>query len=116
MKRDDDYIRTLLIEAEASNDPYILALMTLKPSEDKLRRHVHAEWLADAGFFLEVNNGVFRITNQGHDYLAAIRNDTVWAKTKEGAAKVGGVTLNMMKDIAVSYLKKEIAEKTGLDL
>lgn len=56
------------------------------------------------------------MTNQGHDYLAAIRSDTMWNKTKEGAAAIGGVTIGMMKDIAIGYVKQEAKEKLGLDL
>jgi hypothetical protein len=56
------------------------------------------------------------MTNCGHDYLDAIRSDTVWAKTRSGAASVGGVTLGIMRDMAVAYLKREVSEKLGLSL
>lgn len=116
MKRDDDLIRDLLFEAEDSNQPYLLAGMALNPSESDLKRHMHAVWLSDAGFFKEVKKGVFRITNQGHDYLAAIRDDGVWKKTKEAASTAGGVGLSVMKDIAVAYVKQELATRLGLPL
>jgi len=116
MKRDDDLIRDLLFEAEASNQPYLLAVMTISPSEEELKRHMHANWLCDAGFFQEVNKGVFRITNQGHDYLAAIRDEGVWKKTKEAASSAGGVGLGIMKDIAVAYVKQELSSRLGLSL
>lgn len=60
--------------------------------------------------------GVYRITNQGYDYLAAIKNETIWGKTKSGSAKVGGVTLDMMKDIAIAYVKQEVSTKLGIEL
>lgn len=116
MVRDDDFIRDLLLEAESSSDPYILAPLYGGAAQEDTIRHVHAELLCDAGYFDSRNDGVYRITNQGHDYLAAIKNDTIWNKTKEGAASVGGVTLGVMKDMAVAYLKRELAEKTGLSL
>lgn len=116
MVRDDEYIRELLLEAEASDDPYFFAPLALSPSSDDLKRHVHANLLRDAGYVAEVHEAVFRLTNQGHDYLAAIRNDTIWQKTKDGASIVGGVTLGMMKDIALAYVKQEIADKTGITL
>lgn len=116
MKRDDDLIRELFFEAEASNQPYLLAIMTLSPSEAELKRHMHAVWLSDAGFFQQVNNGVFRITNQGHDYLAAIRDDGVWKKTKEAASSAGGVGLGVMKDIAVAYVRQELSTRLGLPI
>lgn len=116
MKRDDDYIRDLLFEAEASEQPYLLAVLVMSPSEADLKRHMHAVWLSDAGFFQEVNKGVFRITNQGHDYLAAIRDDGVWQKTKTAASTAGGVGLGVMKDIAVAYVRQELSDRLGIDL
>ena len=116
MKRDDDLIRDLLFEAEASKQPYLLAVMTLSPLDAELKRHMHATWLCDAGFFQEVNKGVFRITNQGHDYLAAIRDDGIWKKTKDAAATAGGVGLGIMKDIAVGYVKQELSTRLGIAL
>ncbi|WP_263626499.1 DUF2513 domain-containing protein [Xinfangfangia pollutisoli] len=56
------------------------------------------------------------MTAKGHDFLDAIRNDTVWNKAKSGAAAVGGMTLGMLKDLAVAYLKQETAAKLGISL
>lgn len=116
MKRDDDFIRELLFEAEASDQPYLVAVFVMNPSEADLKRHMHAVWLTDAGFFQEVNKGVFRITNQGHDYLAAIRDEGVWQRTKTAASTVGGVGLSVMKDIAVTYVRQELSERLGISL
>lgn len=116
MKRDDDFVRELLLEAESSGGPYLLAVMTMNPSEKDLKRHMHAVWLSDASFFQEVNKGVFRITNQGHDYLAAIRDDGVWQKTKAAASTAGGVGLGVMKDIAVAYVRQELSTRLGISL
>lgn len=100
MKRDDDLIRELLFEAESSDDP----LFGPFDDEDETG-YAHAILLCDAGFFHEVHSGIFRLTNQGHDYLAAIRDDGIWQKTKEAASTAGGVGLGVMKDIAVAYAK-----------
>lgn len=109
-------IRELLFEAQASDQPYLLALRTLAPSEADLKRNMHATWLSDAGFFQEEREGLFRITNQGHDYLAAIRDDGVWQKTKAAASTAGGVGLGVLKDIAVAYVKQELSNRQGLTL
>lgn len=116
MRRDDDFIRALLFEAEESRQPFLVAPISLRPSTEDLKRHMHAKWLADAGLFLEVNEGVFRLTNQGHDYLASIRDEGIWRKTKESAASVGGVGLSIMKDIAVAYAKQELSIKLGINI
>ena len=88
----------------------------MNPSAEVLKRHQHAELLCDAGFLLAVREGVYRMTNQGHDYLAVVRSDTIWKKTKSASAELGGVTLGIMKDMAVAYLKQEAKQKLGLDL
>lgn len=116
MKRDDDYIRELLFEIEASDEPYLIADLTLNPDPEDLKRCMHAKWLTDAGLFVEENDGVFRITNQGHDYLAAIRDDGVWQKTKAAASSAGGVGLALMKDIALAYVRQELSGRLGLKL
>ena len=64
----------------------------------------------------EVDSGIFRLTNQGHDYLAAIRDDGIWQKTKEAASSAGGVGLGVMKDIAVAYVKQELSTRLGMAL
>jgi Hypothetical protein (DUF2513) len=116
VKRDDDFIRDLLFEAEASDKPYLMAVMMLSPSEEDLKRHIHAKWLADDKYFEEVGSGIFRITNRGNDYLASIRDDKIWKKTKDTAASVGGVALGVMKDISVAYVKQELSTRFGLSL
>lgn len=116
MKRDDDYIRQLLLELEESNSLYLVAPLAMRASAEELKRHQHAELLCDAGFFEAVNKGIYRMTNQGHDYLEAVRSNVVWEKTKKGVASVGGATLGIVKDLAVAYLKQEVKAKTGIDL
>lgn len=116
MKRDDDLIRALLLEAEASEQPWLLANIHLSSPPGELRRHEHAKLLCDAGFFQEVRKDVFRITNQGHDYLAAIRDDGIWKKTKEAVSTTGNVSLGIMRDIAVSYVKQELTTRLGIAL
>lgn len=111
MKRNDDLIRDLLFEAEASDDPLF------GPFDDEDEKgYAHAILLCDAGFFHEVDSGIFRLTNQGHDYLAAIRDDGIWQKTKEAASSAGGVGLGVMKDIALAYVKQELSTRLGMAL
>lgn len=89
---------------------------TFDASKEEWNERYHVLMLADEGLVTEVGRGTFRLTSQGHDYINAIRSDNVWAKTKDGAAQVGGVTLGVMKDLATAYLKQEIAQKLGIVL
>ncbi|PTW61672.1 uncharacterized protein DUF2513 [Breoghania corrubedonensis] len=116
MKRDDDYIRQMLFDIESSDEPYFLAPAYISMSPEDEKKHQHAELLCDAGFLHQVGDGVYRMTNQGHDYLAVIRSNQVWEKTKEGAAAIGGASLGIIRDLAVAYVKKEAATKLGIDL
>ncbi|NKW71739.1 DUF2513 domain-containing protein [Rhodobacteraceae bacterium R_SAG10] len=117
MKRDYDYIRELLFEIEGDPSHIFLASLTIGASEEAAKKHYHAELLCDAGFLSKVNDGgVYRLTSQGHDYIEVIRDNSVWNYTKDGAKKIGGATLGMMAEIATAYLKREIAEKLGINL
>lgn len=116
MKRDDEFIRELLLEAEQSRRPFLYAPPSSNPSEADLKRHTHAQWLCDAGLFDEVNKGSFRIASQGHDYLNAIRDAAVWKKTITAVSDMGGVPLGVMKDMAIAYAKQEISTRLGLSL
>lgn len=50
-----------------------------------------------------------RITSKGHDFLDALRSDTVWNKTKEKMKEVGGFTLGIALEIAKEQIKKLIS-------
>lgn len=113
MKRDDDLIRALLIEAEETEDGLLIAILSLTPDSEDEKRYIHAKWLADDGFFEEVQSGVFRMKNKGNDYLASIRSEGIWQKTKATAADMGGVSLGVLKDIAVGYVKQEVSARLG---
>jgi hypothetical protein len=41
-----------------------------------------------------------RLTWEGHEFVDAVRDPEVWAKTKKGAEQVKGFTLDLLKDLA----------------
>lgn len=112
MRRDDDLIRSLMFEAEAANDWRLaeIGAIVLNPDPEASRRAYHLMLLCDAGLFTRVGDGVFRLTNAGHDWLTAVRDNTVWAKTKDAAQKVGGASLQLMGSIATGLVKQKLAE------
>ncbi len=55
---------------------------------------------------------VGKVTN----FLNSIRDPEVWKLTREGAAKVGGVGIEFLWEIAKAYGKQQIKEKLGLEL
>lgn len=48
------------------------------------------------------------LTPQGHIFIADIRNDTNWNKTKEVAKKVGSFSLDALMNIASSVIAESI--------
>ena len=116
MIRDDELLREMLFEFEAEEDWLVIYAQFLSMPKEERRKLGHLNLLEDAGLVVQVGDSTYRLSNSGYDYLAAIRSDTVWKKTKEGAAKVGGMTLGMMADLAVAYVKQEAAAKLGIEL
>ena len=53
------------------------------------------------------------ITWKGYDFLDAVKDDGVWARTKEVAHKAGGFTVEILLDIAKSILKANLGRLTG---
>lgn len=118
MKRDDDLIRAMLTEMEASAEPWTnlrAPMFGMEPGE--IERWHHMQLLCDAGLATLDEPYGFRLTSQGHDFLAAIRDDGLWQRTKRTVAESGGsVPVQILKDLAVGYLRKQIRERTGIDL
>ena len=114
--RDNDFLREMLLELEASAE-YLHPIGGVAGlSEEEEKREYHAHLACDAGLLVETRAAVFRITNAGHDYIEAIRSDSVWRKTQESVAQLGGATLGMVRDIAVAYIKQEAADRLGIHL
>ena len=117
MKRSDDLIRDMLLEFEAQDDFLVVVAPHLGMSLDQRQRWYHVELMCDAGLMTPVGKGTYRITHQGHDFLDAMRDEGIWNRTKDAVAQSGGnATLDIIKQIAVGFLKKQIRDRTGVDL
>ena len=117
MKRDDDLIRELLFKYEADEDWLILEEGDIvgASAEERIEGY-HQQLMCDLGLLTYVNEGAYRLTAFGHDYLDAVRSDTIWKQTKEGARQVGGMAFGMMFDLAKEYVKQEVATRIGVQL
>jgi len=116
MKRDNDFIRQLLLEFEESDKRVIVLSFHLNMTPEEQKKLYHAELLCDAGLLLQLDESVFRMTNHGHDYLDAIRNDTIWSRTKSLTREAGGASLGMLMEVALALLKEEIKERIGVQI
>src|SRR3989344_5432467 len=123
MKRNWDTIREILIKFEEL-DPETGALQLNDfPADRAYEFSYHVELLLEAGLIYGQMSKTMgrhaqnflaqRLTWQGHEFLDAIRSDTVWNKTKTSFVK-GGLSMTfdlvkeVAKDVAVAYLKSTI--------
>ena len=54
---------------------------------------------------------LYRLTNEGHDFLDSIRNETVWNRTKVKLVEFGGSSsLEVVKTLAISVFKGTVMD------
>jgi hypothetical protein len=129
MKRDMDLIRTILLKIEADPKFDSAYFHSVGATRLGITDHTDAEviyhvaMLVDAG--LLVGNArmatggtvmVSKLSWPGHDFLDSVRDPTIWEKTKKGANDAGGFTVELLKDLAKGFVKKQIEEYTGVKL
>lgn len=59
---------------------------------------------------------VERMTWDGHEFLETVRDNQVWQKTKGYLKSVGGVGIDVLKDVAKAVVKDQIKQYTGLEM
>lgn len=126
MKRNLDLIRDVMLylESKDGNKPCWGEELPL-PQYDPMDLAYHSNLLAQADLIdfepVKTENGriikclVFSLSWKGHEYLDTIRDPDVWAKTKEGAKRVGGFGLDMLTAFARALIKSKVKELTGVE-
>lgn len=128
MKLNPDCIRDILISVESMeyNSAYTLTKLQKELphySEDVL--NYHCLQMIDAGLLNaktinimgKISPQIWRIfdlTYQGHQFLADIRSDTAWNKTKSIAKKIGSDSLHALKEIAINVVTSMIQKQLDL--
>ena len=116
MKRDPEIIRNILLALEANEeDPYTLKRIEIEGVPAWLVSYQIE--LLHGGGFLHADDATSdehdwiptRLTWQGHELLDAIRDDTIWRRTKEKLEKVGGWTVPILQDVATSIIRQQLA-------
>lgn len=122
MKRDMDLMRQILLRIEERSDvpPKILTLddfSDMRKGRGSYMISLHIELLCDAGLIevmdTSIEDGlkdfdITRLTLAGYEYLDAIRNTRVWDRVKQSINFVGGATLDVIKQVAIKELSKEL--------
>jgi Hypothetical protein (DUF2513) len=129
LKRDMDLIRELLLKLESlSEQPgEVFVLNGDDPrlavdgySADQITYHLgllrEARLIECPGSLPMLGVTFSRLSWRGHDFLDSVRNPETWTRTKEGARKIGGWTVDLLVDMAKAYTKHLAKEKLGLDL
>ncbi|MDE1523310.1 DUF2513 domain-containing protein [Ligilactobacillus salivarius] len=126
MKLNPDCIRDILLVVEDkssfSNAVWFedLKSSNLVEKYDLETIFYHIRQAFEAGFLLDVKNfagGNFYIKDlspKGHEFLANIRKDNNWSKTKEIANKVGSFSLKTLTTIASNVVTSSINHHLGL--
>ena len=116
MKRDVDLVRAILLEVESKETPSGWVDLQIA---DYPKDHVsyHVKILSEAGYLeaqeLTTKSGFdwkpINLTWQGHDFLDAARNKSVWQKAKKKVGdKVTSVSFDVLKSILVGIAKQEL--------
>jgi hypothetical protein len=123
MERNWDTIREILIKLEEMEPERGCLRLSDFPSDKAYEYSYHVELLMEAGLIhgemsktLGTHANDFlaiRLTWGGHEFLDAVRSDTVWNKAKDSFIKSGlSMTLDLVKsvasDIAAACLKSTI--------
>jgi hypothetical protein len=116
MKRDLELVRAILLALEAADHGFAPHPFTVPGYDaDTIGHHV---WLMQQGGLLTASTVVAMhdaspiaipesITWQGHEFLAAVRNDTVWRKVKADVKDKGlAVPFSVIQTLALKIIEK----------
>jgi hypothetical protein len=117
MKRDFDLIRKILLYVEENQKEYVEIIESLE-GYDNLTVIYHCQLLLDVGFLEgrveRVNTGEGHFISKGlswygHDYLASIKNDTVWKKVKKTVGEKGlELTVEIISRVATNIIEDSL--------
>ncbi len=126
MKRDMDLVRDLLLQIEKFDQGYGGDIEIEAGDHESQVVAEHLRLLLEArlieGDAVPDDEYAFdhilptRLTWLGHDFLETVRDPEIWKKTKEGALSARGFTLDLLRDLAKGFIKKQIEERTGIAL
>ena len=128
MKLNPDCIRDILVSVEEMdyNSVYTIQKVHEKlPTYSIEQLNYHCLQMMDAGLINAKSMEavrcnipqvwrIFDLTYSGHQFLAEIRSDTIWNRTKDVAKGVGSESIRSLKDIAVSIITLAVQNKLGL--
>ena len=116
MKRDMDLIREILLRVEQSKSPPRDIDLNI-PEYNEIEITYHIGLMYKAGLIEAIDASttagndylITGLTWNGHEFLDASRNNTVWIKAKEYiASQGGGMTFDILKQILTKFLSDQM--------
>ena len=113
MKRDMELVRQILFALEEHDKPGDWCIVTIE-GRSAIEISYHVKLLNDAGYLeaedISTSDGFAwrptSLTWQGHEFLDAVRNDTVWNNTKKAVADKGGsIPFELLKELAIGFAR-----------
>jgi len=126
MKRDMDLVRAILKEFESNEDKTWLPKLSIEGYSDALVQH-HIEIMSDAGLLQPVFGSHsssklyyekicgYRLGWDGHEFLDASRDESRWKQAKGIMTKIGGATLEIMKQILAQLMAEQVKQYMGMN-
>ncbi|MCF6327166.1 MAG: DUF2513 domain-containing protein [Devosiaceae bacterium] len=128
MKRDMDIVRGLLLKIEKYGTVNMGSLMSESPTAGEVNQtNYHLKMLIEEAGMVrgEVCVTMDRasvewidldLTWQGHDFLDSVRDPEIWRLAKDGAQKVGGLSIELLGELAKGLVKQQIKKLTGVEI
>lgn len=114
MQRDDELIRKLMLEMEAAPEPiHDYTRLLDDPAEIDMRTYYHLRLLADAGLVEEMGRfgGMFRMTNDGHDFVGYMKDDKLWNQMRKRAGQaVSNYGVRLLFEVGNGLVKEKLRE------
>jgi hypothetical protein len=120
MKRDMELIRTILLEVEAHQNPNTQVNLKAPGYSPENVSH-HVKILAQHGYVEAFDAGGLEgicwiprsLTWEGHEFLDATRNETVWQKLKAHLKDKGmdagmALPLDVIKQLAIQFISDHV--------
>ena len=127
MRRDMSLVRALLLYLEERSSFGMIEEVEI-PSYSRIAIQHHLRLLADGGLItFEAERSTtnpqrivrvypFGLTWAGHEFLETIRDPEIWQRTREGAERVGGFSLDLARALAKGFLRKKVEDLTGIQV
>ncbi|MDE2673574.1 MAG: DUF2513 domain-containing protein [Paracoccaceae bacterium] len=114
MQIDIDYIRELLLDSERNDSYQIFVHRRYYGDDREEKKEHHANLLCEVGLLKRNNDTlysglVYRMTNEGHEFTATIRDESTWQSIKVIAGKYA--TPKTLKRIVLEHNKAGLGEK-----